>query len=522
MGTLTLFYPTVGEALNFALKSPFKMATTQSTQLGLAPHSSSSPYRGRDPELTFLYQVVRENWLTFQAHTEALGKTLPLYVENEFEALLKCGVLAHGFVRLKCENCRHEKLVAFSCKKRGFCPSCAGRRMAESGIFLTEEVFPHVPVRQWVVSFPIPLRYWMASNPKLMGLVLGIVTRAIASFYRVRAKSYGVRESRTGTVTIIQRFGGSVNLNIHLHQLWMEGVFVKADPEGTPTYRWVHRPRDQDVTALLTLIRNRVVRLLVKKGYLDKNEMQVSEAENRDENDNPVFAQIQAASTQNKIALGDRSGQRVRRVGSFGNFGEKPELTGELCGSLGGFSIHANVYIEADKRDKLEKLCRYVSRPPVAESRLRKLDNGDVGYFLKTQWNDGTIAVRFSPLEFIEKLVALVPQPRIHLIRYHGVFAPHHSWRAQIVPKRTVGTQGTNYPIKPKKPSRHRHSFAELLKRVFNIDLTTCPDCGGAVKFISAIMKRDVVVKILNHLGLSTTLPEFTPARAPPNLAFNL
>lgn len=89
--------------------------------------------------------------------------------------------------------------------------------------------------------------------------------------------------------------------------------------------------------------------------------------------------------------------------GGFAAAGERPEFTGPLCADLGGFSLHAQVAIEAGKPEKLERLGRYVARPAVAESRPMSMENGDIGYSLKSRWSDGTFAVRFSPLEFIEK-----------------------------------------------------------------------------------------------------------------------
>ncbi len=83
-------------------------------------------------------------------------KGLPEFVKKEFDEFLKCGVLAHGFLRVQCTSCGHEKLVAFfSCKRRGFCPSCGARRIAESATHLVDEVFPEKPMRQWVLSFPL-------------------------------------------------------------------------------------------------------------------------------------------------------------------------------------------------------------------------------------------------------------------------------------------------------------------------------------------------------------------------------
>src|SRR5437773_1587787 len=123
-------------------------------------------YEPRDPSRTVLYKVIADHLATFlasfEADPEATG--FPAYVEREFYDYLQCGILAHGFLRLGCDTCKHEVLVPFSCKRRGFCPSCAGRRMAQMAAHLVECVIPWVPTRQWVVSVPVPLRYWMAGS----------------------------------------------------------------------------------------------------------------------------------------------------------------------------------------------------------------------------------------------------------------------------------------------------------------------------------------------------------------------
>ena len=133
------------------------------------------------PERTLLYQLVEDYYLALKAHLAAQGTALPGYVEREFEAYLKCGRLEHGFLRVRCDGCHAEHLVAFSCKRRGFCGSCGARRMAESAALLVDEIFPAQPVRQWVLSFPYPLRFLFASRPAIMGQVLGIVYRCIAT-----------------------------------------------------------------------------------------------------------------------------------------------------------------------------------------------------------------------------------------------------------------------------------------------------------------------------------------------------
>jgi len=144
---------------------PFSAGREASSGVG-AP-----PYVRHRPERTLLYQIVDEYYPAFKAHLAAQGNALPGYVEQEFEEYLKCGRLEHGFLRVRCDACHAEHLVAFSCKKRGFCPSCGARRMAESAALLVDEVFPEQPVRQWVLSVPYPLRFLFAGRPDVMGRV---------------------------------------------------------------------------------------------------------------------------------------------------------------------------------------------------------------------------------------------------------------------------------------------------------------------------------------------------------------
>ena len=132
--------------------------------LGTQAANSSNRYERHRPQTTLLYQLVSQYYPQFQELMAQQETLLPGYIQQEFEAYLKCGRLEHGFLRVRCECCHHEKLVAFSCKRRGFCPSSGARRMVDSAVLLTDEVLPKVPLRQWVLSVPFQLRFLFASN----------------------------------------------------------------------------------------------------------------------------------------------------------------------------------------------------------------------------------------------------------------------------------------------------------------------------------------------------------------------
>jgi ribosomal protein S27E len=115
-------------------------------------------YERHEPKNTLLYKIIKEYYPCYLSHLADEERTLPLYVQREFDDYLECGLLEHGFLRVRCEDCHHERMVAFSCKHRGFCPSCCAKRMIESAALLVDAVLPYEPMRQWVLSVPFPLR----------------------------------------------------------------------------------------------------------------------------------------------------------------------------------------------------------------------------------------------------------------------------------------------------------------------------------------------------------------------------
>lgn len=190
---------------------------------------------------------------------------------------------------------------------------------------------------------------------------------------------------------------------------------------------------------------------------------------------------------------------------------------------MAGFSLHAGVAARADERKKLERLCRYISRPAVSEKRLSLTSCGNVRYQLKTPYRDGTTDVIFEPLDFIARLAALVPKPRVNLTRFHGVFAPNSKQRALITPAKRGKGNKAQESDEPQTPAERRASmtWAQRLKRVFNIEIETCKACGGAMKLIACIEDPDVIKKILTHLEHNAATKESRPlpeSRAPPQV----
>ncbi len=340
-------------------------------------------YQRHRPEQTLLYQIVDEYYPAFAALMADQGRELPGYVQREFEEFLKCGRLEHGFLRVRCDTCHAEHLVAFSCKRRGFCPSCGARRMSESAALLVDEVLPEQPMRQWVLSFPFQLRFLFASRPEIMGRVLGIVYRVIAT-HLVRKAGYTHNTARTGAVTLIQRFGSALNLNIHFHMLFLDGVYVDTH-HGAARFRWVLAPSSAELTQLAHTIAHRVGRFLERQGLLERDMENSYLAPDAVGDDS--MAPLLGHSITYRIAVGPQAGRKVFTLQTLPASGE---LFEDGIGKVAGFSLHAGVAARADERKKLERLCRYVSRPAVSEKRLSLTPNGAIRYQLKTPYRDGT------------------------------------------------------------------------------------------------------------------------------------
>ena len=175
----------------------------------------------------------------------------------------------------------------------------------------------------------------------------------------------------------------------------------------------------------------------------------------------------------------------------------------------------------AGQRDQLERVCRYALRPPVAGARLHVAADGHVVLELRHPWADGTTHVAFTPTAFLARLAALIPRPRVNLALYHGLLAPRAAWRAAVVPfpappataDAHVETSGSE--VTPRRSARGA-SWADLMRRAFEVDVLACPRCGGRLRLIAPIEASAVARRILTHLALPVDVPRSAPARAPP------
>ena len=412
----------------------------------------------------------------------------------------------YGFLRLKCGGCGDEIITAFSCKKRGFCPSCAARRSAETAFHLCDEILPYVPYRQFVVTYPIPLRYWLHTNKKLFSTMHGIVIAEIQRLYT--AKHPGLKNPQAGIISFTQRWGSALNLNVHHHILVTDGVYHG----GTSQFVKV-KITNQDIEELLHNISSQALQHLQKEGYLDPQGEVVLHPDL-----DPLFDEYESlkamtyASTAGRIAFGPNAGQFVTKLGSgFGYSEEIPLAKGRLCFSQNGFSVHAGRAINTLNREGLRQLIGYISRGPLANERLEILADEKVKLKLKTPYRDGTSHLVLTYSEFIEKLAALIPPPRSHLVRWSGAFGSNSPYRPHVVlnPEARKGFDFTDQEdaYRPKN-----YAWAIMLAKVFGIDVLKCEQCGGQLNPIAALKDQAGIARYLRHVGINP-LP---PARGPP------
>lgn len=436
-------------------------------------------YQRRRPETTLWYRTVQTHFETWLALTNGPGdESLPAYIEQAFRRYLDCGILANGFARARCDECGHDFLIAFSCKGRGVCPSCNTRRMAETAAHLTDHVLPRLPVRQWVLSVPKRLRYFLQRDTALQGAVLRILLRGIE--HCLREHSTGCdSKARIGAIAFIHRFGSSLNEHTHFHCCVVDGVFQPASKIGETADAAdalakvdFHAATNLDTAAIAqvqALIRQRILRAFVRRGLIGK--------------------------------------------------ADRAEMLGWEHG--GGFSLDASVCIEGHDRAGLERLLRYCARPPFALEHLHTLDAGHLLYHNPKPRSDSPRELVLTPMELIDKIAALIPLPRAHRHRYYGVLAPNSPLRGAVTALAPLPVvvqpeaEATAADAPPHRAASH-YLWAMLLARIYETLPLVCPLCQSPMRIIAFITDGSTVRRILDHLGESSSPPKVAPARGPP------
>jgi len=505
-------------------------------------------YARREPEKTALFQVIQQHLLTFEQEwtDKSDGRTLPSFVTEELHDFLGCGILARGFAQLFCPTCHERYVVAWSCKGRAFCPSCGGRRMNAGALTLVDHVLPEVPLRQFVITVPFPLRFPLAFDGELLGQVLRIFTDTVASNYRKRMAERGIPDGECGAVTVIQRANSDLRCNPHVHEIFLDGVYA-PDRKGARAARGVGRgrcgpevpeggdgkgfmfhpapaPTQADIEAIVERASKRILRLLQRRGVITlvtapgDGEVTVMTDETLGDKD-PLLARLLAAATAGAPPAGPANKRKPIRIVLDPD--AHPVAKGNLCGQHAGFNLHGATRVAANDKQGRVTLCKYILRPPLANDRLKILDDNVVRLEFKKPWSDGTTSVELAPLALIARLAALVPPPKRHLTGYFGVLSSHSSLRSQCVPVPVPESTPQEEDRSSRTlPLSHYISWSQLLRRTFQID-TTCPRCKSPLRLIALIKTEDTIKKILAAMGLPTEAPKPYPARPPPSESGN-
>jgi hypothetical protein len=479
-------------------------------------------YARREPEKSALYKVLQEHLLTFEQEwtDQASGRTLPKFVTDELHGFMSCGILGRGFAHLYCKTCREHHAVAFSCKARAVCPSCLGRRMNEGALNLVDHVLPDVPLRQFVLTMPFPLRFPLAFDGKLLGQVVRIFMDTVAGWYRKRHVERGLPPGETGAVTVIQRANSDLRLNPHLHTVFLDGVY---SPDGDGKGQMFHpaqAPTQQEVEQVVAHASKRILRFLQRRGTITlvtapgDGEVTVVTDETMGEND-PLLAKLLAAATAGMPPAGPANKRRPVRIVLDPD--DQPIAKGKLCAQEYGFNLHGATRVAANDKQGRLTLCKYILRPPLANDRLKILDDETVRIDFKKPWSDGTACVDLAPLALIARLAALVPPPKRHTVRYFGVLSSHATSRSDVVPEPTEPAPAPTEQDKPKNTSRYI-SWSELLRRTFGIEIL-CTKCKSQLRLIALIKTEDLAKKILTAMHLPVDSPQLRPARPPPHKA---
>ena len=486
------------------------------------PTSAGPVYTRRQPDKTALYQVLQQHLLTFeQQWTDAAsGRTLPKFVTEELHKYLDCGILARGFAHLYCDDCGEHHVVAFSCKARAVCPSCLGRRMDEGALNLVGHVLPDVAIRQWVLTMPFPLRLPLAFDGKLLGQVVRIFTDTVAGWYRQRHIERGLPTGESGALTVIQRANSDLRLNPHFHTVFLDGVY---SPDGDGRGQMFHPapgPTQQEVEEVVQRASKRILRFLQRRGVITlvtapgDGEVTVVADETMGEND-PLLAKLLAAATAGAPPAG--WAQKHKPVRIVLDPDDRPVAKGNLCSQAHGFNLHAATKVAANDKQGRVSLCKYILRPPLANDRLKILDDGNVKLEFKKPWSDGTTSVELHPLALIARLAALVPPPKRHLVRYFGVLSSHAASRSDVVPAPAEPPPPPTARDKPAGKSRYI-PWAELLHRTFGFEIV-CSKCHSQLRLIALIKTEDIAERILTAMHLPADIPKLHPARPPPQKA---
>ncbi len=351
-------------------------------------------YRPRCPQNNTLRRILVHSLTQTRAELEASDVYLPRFVWRELESILGCGVIERGFVRVVCADCKHERLVGFSCKGRAVCSSCVGRKMNELSLHLIDHVVPDVPLRQFVLTLPFALRLLVARDKRLLAAVRTVFLRAVSGFIRKKTREVSASKTLlTAGLCVVQRFGSALQLAPHFHAALFDGAYRKDD-DGKLHFVAAPALTQAERLSLTKRIASRMERLLARRGlFLDGQWTEQDDAG------------LQLSMEAMKVPAAQAADPTVSNASN-----------------VRGYNLHAQTRVSAHDEAARLRLFRYILRPAIAQDRLH-FDNELVTFTMKRVFSDGSQVLRFTPQAFIRRIAMLVPAPRQHEITYFGLLA---------------------------------------------------------------------------------------------------
>ena len=408
-------------------------------------------YRPRQPRATPLYQLFEAHYeeALWEQRFEKMYGFWRGFVDTVVNRYLDCGTRESGFARLRCEGCHDEKLLTFSCRQRGICPSCDAKRAAVFAAFLHDEVVEELPHAMWVFTIPKMLRVYFFHHRELLGKLSRAAYETVKEMMVIQSLEPG--PFRPGMVSVVQTFGDKVRLHPHVHALCTRGGW---NARG----EWVPVPY-VDTRKAEKLFRHHVFRLLKEEGLLSEDRIEMM-----------------------------------------------------LSWKKSGFSVDDSVRIAAGETKGLEHVARYMLRAPVSLSRMRWTPNCQQVFYASIGSDDDpeqtpSEARSIDALEFVARVIAQIPAPRKHLTFYYGYYSNvarglRNKSQAQGSPEPTSPRQAPQEDpvVCPAQKAAMRRRWANLIRRVYEVDPLICSRCGGQLRVISFITQPGVIRKIVEHL----------------------
>ena len=405
-------------------------------------------YRARKPKASPFWQCLSRHFHDFlesyeERYQSRYGFLRPVIpdVVNKF---LDCGNVERGFARVRCDHCKHEYLLAFSCKGRWFCPSCHQKKVQLFGALLTETILFPVPHRHFTLGIPKMLRPYFRFNRELLKDFCHLAHETISEYMQTTLR---LPDGVPGMVMAIHTFGEYLDFHPHLHALVADGLFTR---DGM-----FHVMPEVTLKPLEELFRARVITFLVGKGLLP-----------------PARAQMLRSWVHS------------------------------------GFHVHRSRRVMQDEREDLDRLAQYIVRNPFSIDKMRVNQAGDaITYRSEMNEKIHRNFEVFSPCDFIAAITQHIPDKSFQLVRYYGWYSNkmrgQRNKRTAANAQAGPGAAAVLIDVSDYLPRRIPSAkWRELIKKVYEADPLLCPKCSREMRIVSLIDDQEVIKRILKHLGL--------------------